>query len=215
MQKSPVRTATWARHYETSGRPADALASYDTAIALEPDFAMAHNNRGNALGDLKRPEEALASYRKAIALKPDYAEAYLNQAFCLLLLERFEQGWRQYEWRKQGDKPIAARTFPQPLWLGEEDIAGKTLFLWYEQGFGDTIQFCRYATLAEGARREGRHVGAAAIACAAERELPHDPDHRSGRSANRFRLSLSVAELAARLCNDDRDNPGQYSVSES
>ncbi len=39
--------------------------------------------------------------------------------------------------------------FPQPLWLGEQDIAGKTLFLWWEQGLGDTIQFCRYATLAE------------------------------------------------------------------
>jgi hypothetical protein len=66
-----------------------------------------------------------------------------------LQLGRFEHGWRQYEWRKKGDKPIAARNFPQRPWLGEEDIAGKTLFLWYEQGFGDTIQFCRYAKLAE------------------------------------------------------------------
>ncbi len=197
------------------GRPADALASYDTAIALEPDFAMAHNNRGNALGDLKRPEEALASYRKAIALKPDYAEAYLNQAFCLLLLERFEQGWRQYEWRKKGDKPIAARTFPQPLWLGEEDIAGKTLFLWYEQGFGDTIQFYRYAKLAEARGAKVVMSVQQPLRGVAERDQPHDPDHQSRRSPDRFRLSLSVAELAARFWNDARDNPGQYSVSES
>ena len=37
----------------------------------------------------------------------------------------------------------------QPLWLGEENIAGKTLFIYWEQGLGDTIQFCRYAKLVE------------------------------------------------------------------
>jgi hypothetical protein len=61
---------------------------------------------------------------------------------------RFKRGWRQYEWRK-GDEPIAARSYPQPLWLGEDDIAGKTLFIHCEQGLGDTIQFCRYAKLVE------------------------------------------------------------------
>ncbi len=130
-------------------RPAEALVSLDKAIALEPGLAMAHNNRAIALENLKRPEEALASYDRAIALKPDYAEAYWNQSICFLLLGRFEQGWRQYEWRKKCDEPIAPRSFPQPLWLGEQDIAGKTLFIWSEQGLGDTIQFCRYGKLAQ------------------------------------------------------------------
>ena len=64
-------------------RSEEALASYDKAIALKPDYAEAYNNRGNALMDLKRPEEALASYDKAIALKPDYAEAYNNRGNAL------------------------------------------------------------------------------------------------------------------------------------
>ena len=130
-------------------RPAEALASYDKAIALKPDFAEAHNNRGNALRDLKRPAEALASYDRAIALKPDYAEAHWNQSLCLLLMGHFEQGLRQYEWRKKLNEPIAVRSYPQPVWLGEENIAGKTLFIYWEQGLGDTIQFCRYAKLVE------------------------------------------------------------------
>jgi tetratricopeptide (TPR) repeat protein len=130
-------------------RPEEALASCDKAIAQRPDFAEAYYNRGVALDALKRPEDAVASYDQAIALKPDHAEAHWNQSLCFLLLGRFEQGWRRYEWRKRRDKPIAARSFPQPLWLGEEDIAGKTLFIWWEQGFGDTIQFSRYAKLAE------------------------------------------------------------------
>jgi tetratricopeptide (TPR) repeat protein len=129
-------------------RPDDALASHDRAIALKPDYAEAHYNRGLALQDLKRPEDALAGYDKAIALKPDYADAYVSQSFCFLLMGRFEQGWRQYEWRKKQSKPVAARPYLQPLWLGEQNIAGKTLFIYWEQGLGDLIQFCRYAKLA-------------------------------------------------------------------
>jgi tetratricopeptide (TPR) repeat protein len=130
-------------------RPADALVSYDKAIALKPDYAEAYSNRGTALSDLKRPADALVSYDKAIALKPDYAEAYLNQGLCLLLTGRFEQGLRQYEWRKKRDEPLGVRPYPQPVWLGENNIAGKTLFIYWEQGLGDTIQFCRYAKLVE------------------------------------------------------------------
>ena len=57
----------------------EALASYDKAIALKPDYAEAFNNRGIALRQLKRFDEALASYDKAIALKPDYADAFNNR----------------------------------------------------------------------------------------------------------------------------------------
>jgi len=127
----------------------DALASYEKAIALTPDYPEAYNNRGLALIALSRPQDASASFGRAIALKPEYAEAYGNQALCLLLLGWFEQGWRQLEWRKKPPMLVAARSYSQPSWLGEEDIAGKTLFLWWEQGLGDTIQFCRYAKLAE------------------------------------------------------------------
>ena len=81
----------------------EALASYDKAIALKPDFAEAYSNRGNALRDLKRPEEALASYDKTIALKPDYAEAYSNRGSALLDLKRAEEALASY------DKAIALK----------------------------------------------------------------------------------------------------------
>jgi hypothetical protein len=71
----------------------------------------------------------------------------MNQSLCLLQTGRFEQGWRQHEWRKRLDN--AFRSYPQPVWLGEENIAGKTLFIYSEQGLGDTIQFCRYVKLME------------------------------------------------------------------
>ena len=57
---------------------AEALASYDKAIALKADFAEAFSNRGNVLKVLKRLDEALASHEKAISLRVDYAEAHYN-----------------------------------------------------------------------------------------------------------------------------------------
>jgi hypothetical protein len=74
---------------------------------------------------------------------------------CLLLLGDLERGWREYHWRWQDTRYAAGHSsFNVPLWLGQESLVGKTILLQAEQGFGDMIQFCRYATLvaAQGAR---------------------------------------------------------------
>jgi tetratricopeptide (TPR) repeat protein len=133
----------------------EALANFDKAIALRPDYADAYNNRGRALQDLKRFDDAIASFDKTIALTPDYAEAYSNQSLCFLQMGRFAQGWRLYEWRKKLEEPFGNRLFSTPLWLGQEDLSDKILFVHWEQGFGDTIQFCRYGKLlkARGAKK--------------------------------------------------------------
>ncbi|WP_239483021.1 tetratricopeptide repeat protein [Paraburkholderia sp. C35] len=60
------------------GRLAQAIAHLRQALALQPDFAEAHNNLGNALKDAGDLQAAEASYRKAIALRPDFAQAYVN-----------------------------------------------------------------------------------------------------------------------------------------
>ncbi len=137
------------------GRHAEALALYDKSLALDPDRAATRNNRGAALQALERYDEALASYAKALALAPGYAEAHYNDALCRILVGDYGRGWEELEWRWQ--TPALApyhRRFPQPLWQGDEEVSGKTLLLHAEFGFGDTLQFCRYAgALAErGAR---------------------------------------------------------------
>ncbi|HWR00431.1 MAG TPA: tetratricopeptide repeat protein [Chlorobaculum sp.] len=132
-----------------------ALASFDKAISLKPDFAEAYFNRGIALNALKQLDAALESYDKAISLKHDYAGAVCNKSLTLLLCGDFRQGWELYESRWQlEDVAPNVRNFKQPLWLGKEPLTGKTILLHSEQGFGDTIQFCRYVPLvaALGAR---------------------------------------------------------------
>jgi tetratricopeptide (TPR) repeat protein len=134
----------------------EALASYHRALALRPDYAEAVANRGATLHDLKRYDEALVSYDRAQALRPDFADAHYNEAMCRLLLGDFDRGWQKHEWRwETAQLRNGRRNFPQPLWLGSEEIKGKTILLHAEQGLGDTIQFGRYAPLVV---ERGAHV---------------------------------------------------------
>ncbi|MBA2589167.1 MAG: tetratricopeptide repeat protein [Alphaproteobacteria bacterium] len=129
-------------------RYGEAVAAYDRALALAPHFAPGWGDRGLALQNLGRLNEALDSFRRAEALDPVLAVAPLNRALCHLLMQDFATGLPLYEWRKQMPRPMEARVYPQPLWTGAEDISGKTLFCYIEQGLGDAIQYYRYVRFA-------------------------------------------------------------------
>jgi tetratricopeptide (TPR) repeat protein len=128
------------------GRFDEALANYDRALALRSNYAEAHTNVGVTLHALKRFDEALQCHERALAAQPDFAEAHYNEGLCRLLTGDFDRGWAKHEWwREIARFKHAKRNFAQPRWTGSPAIAGKTILLHAEQGFGDTIQFCRYA----------------------------------------------------------------------
>jgi predicted O-linked N-acetylglucosamine transferase (SPINDLY family) len=91
-------------------RPEEALASFDRAIAIKPDYAEVLYNRGNTLLSLNRPEEALASFDRAIAIKPDYAEMLYNRGNTLLSLKRPEEALASFD-RATAIKPDYAEAF--------------------------------------------------------------------------------------------------------
>jgi Flp pilus assembly protein TadD len=137
-------------------QPEDAISSYDRALAIKPDHAEAWNNRGVALHSIGRLSESLSSYDRAIKFDFVNPKYHWNKGLLKLLQGDYEEGWRLFEF---GTKPPLIRSMPYsnlstPRWLGEQALAGKALLLHHEQGFGDTLQFCRYAKLAEdlGAR---------------------------------------------------------------
>lgn len=129
------------------GRFDEAEAALQEALRLRHDYASAHANLGNVLLDRMRTDAAQAEYLEALRLNPDYVEAHWNIALLYLMRGDFENGWREYEWRlKRGELRHLYPALPAPLWQGE-DLAGKTLLLYAEQGMGDTLQFIRLAPM--------------------------------------------------------------------
>lgn len=129
-------------------RPDEAASCYQQSLALRPDFAEAQSNLGIAFQRQGRLDDAIECYRRSIALRPDYAEAHFHLGMALLSRGEMEEGWREYEWRwKTPQMANERRAFSQPQWRGEAGN-GRTLLIHAEQGFGDTLQFCRYVSLA-------------------------------------------------------------------
>ena len=133
-----------------AGRPAAALRCYDDAIALGPLDAEPHYNKGTVLHALRRTREGLACFAQAVALRPDHARARWNMGLSHLLMGELEAGWSGYEWRSRIEDTssfLNQREFAQAQWDGTQGLAGKTILVFEQQGFGDAIQCVRYADL--------------------------------------------------------------------
>jgi tetratricopeptide (TPR) repeat protein len=134
--------------FQAFGRHDEALVRLARALELRPSFIEGLVNRGITLFELRQFDQAFASFDRAIALEPDHAYAHLNLALFRLLSGDFAAGWAGREWRwKVPGLDLVARPFSQPLWLGDEPLAGKTILLHSDEGLGDTIQFVRYAPM--------------------------------------------------------------------
>jgi tetratricopeptide (TPR) repeat protein len=139
-----------------SGQFDEAIAAYHQALRFQPDYPEAHNNLGVVLRDNGQLDEATAAYLQSLRMRNDNPPVHWNLALNYLLQGNFKEGWAEQEWRWQCKGfPSPRRNFSQPMWDGR-DLKGKTILLHAEQGFGDTIQFVRYAPMI--ADRGGRVV---------------------------------------------------------
>lgn len=115
------------------------------AVALSPDLPAAWNNLGNGLLLGCRLDRSDAAFLRARALAPEDAQIRFNHAAVLLKQGRMAEGWEAYEARRFTPAALLRRrAFDPPDWPGG-DPAGKTLLLSTEQGYGDALQFCRFA----------------------------------------------------------------------
>lgn len=131
-----------------------ALESHDRALAIKPGLAEIYNNRGSALHAMHRFVEAMRDYRRALSLNPGHVDSQASLGLTNLLLGAWKDGWAGYELRFQKKtNPSRRPKHPAPEWMGE-DLSGRRLLLFGEQGYGDTIQFIRFAPLMRAAGAE-------------------------------------------------------------
>ncbi len=129
-------------------RFAAAETHYREAILIDPNHAKAHSNLGIVLKNQAQFVESEQRFLTALQLDPHFIDAHYNFALLLMLVGRLREGWAQYQWfyHPQNTNPSKPNTpnLNAPQWNGEP-LQGKTILIHSEQGFGDLIQFVRYA----------------------------------------------------------------------
>jgi len=123
----------------------EALAAHAKAAALKPDDALIRSNHAIALREFGQLEQALAEFDAALKLRPDDTALLWDRAITALHLGHYTEGWEAFEIRWK-QKQLQPRPEIAPRWRGE-DLSGKTILVYEEQGFGDSILCSRYLPL--------------------------------------------------------------------
>ncbi|MBT5665735.1 MAG: tetratricopeptide repeat protein [Rhodospirillaceae bacterium] len=141
----------------------DAEPHFKRALSIDPNNFQIHGSYAVALLTMNRPTDAIAAYRKAITLAPEEPELHKGLGIAQLMAGDMAEGWRNYEWRWRCTD-FTVRDFGSKRWRGQR-IENATLLIHAEQGFGDTLQFCRYIPLAR------KQSGAARVVVEVQRPM--------------------------------------------
>jgi len=149
--RNPIALANIGNMHNRLGFLDTAVDYYKKALAINSTIPNIIYNLGYTLKRQGKLKEALSYFDKAIALKPGYLDALIDRAYTYWALGDFDRAWQDYAWRFKMHGADPTTTLPMPLWDGR-DLKGKTILLYAEQGFGDTLQFIR---LAESVKKRG------------------------------------------------------------
>lgn len=133
--------------YSDAGEYEKSFENYDKALELKPVFSIAHMNKANIYRVEKQLDKAIASYREAVKADENNVDAHLGLSFSLLEDGQYTEGWQEYEWRWKSSQ-LPPRGMKVPQWDGTPaEFETDVLVFYAEQGFGDVLQFIRYAPL--------------------------------------------------------------------
>ncbi len=122
----------------------EAVASYNQALRVRPNYPEALSSLGVALKESGQIDQAIACFNEALAHKPSYPDARNNRAGALLLKGMLRQGFEDFESRWERSNAPPRKLVPGAARWSGEDLKGRSILVWDEQGLGDLIQFSRY-----------------------------------------------------------------------
>ncbi|WP_018605787.1 tetratricopeptide repeat protein [Uliginosibacterium gangwonense] len=122
-----------------------AHACYDNALALSPNDVDTLYNKAHTYGAENCLDDALQTYQAVLVRASEHVDAHWNTTLIHLLKADFEKAWADYHWRWKTALAESLRHADKPAWTGDEDLQGRSILVWAEQGLGDTLQFCRHA----------------------------------------------------------------------
>jgi Flp pilus assembly protein TadD len=131
--------------YEEWAKPEEALHCYQKAVELKPANPYFRSNLAGGYMETGDYKSALDSYLYALNLDPENPDLNYNISLLYLLLGNFQEGWRPngcFGYRRERSEALT-KLLQKPEWQGE-DLKGQRIYIYSDQGFGDTIQFIRY-----------------------------------------------------------------------
>lgn len=134
--------------YRSMGKYQEAINDFSSCFIKDPNNERAYSNYGNSLREFGLPSLAIPFLNKAIELNPNDPTFKLNESVAHLLNSDLISGWKNYDarWFYQSDVSFKPN-MPGIEYDGSQDINGKIICVYCEQGFGDSIQFVRYVKI--------------------------------------------------------------------
>lgn len=130
----------------TMGQSAEGRAWLAKSVCISPGAVLSLNNYGNSLKETLAATDAMTAYDRALTIDPCHAEAIWNKALLFLLMGDVTKGFSLYESRWDVAELFPSkRVFSMPRYQGHESVSGRHIFVYAEQGLGDTIQFSRFS----------------------------------------------------------------------
>ena len=125
---------------QKQGKFAKAQKYFAKAISIYPNIAGNQLNYANNCYYMNNFDEAIIHFDIAIKLE-NLSAAHIGKSFVLLTQKLFQKGFDEYEWGLTKFTPPEGTKAVK--WNGQQ-AEGKNIFIYAEQGLGDSIQFSRF-----------------------------------------------------------------------
>jgi tetratricopeptide (TPR) repeat protein len=153
LNVNPLLAQAWTNRGKLRQEAAhfdQALRDHQSALILHPGLAEAMHNLATVLSERRKFEDSITAFHRGIRIWSELANAHLGLSMTLLMMGRYLEGWAESEWRfldRQQHGVLSQSALPRLTFEALDDLSQKKVVLFWEQGLGDTLHFCRYAKL--------------------------------------------------------------------